>query len=289
MKLMKLNIQLFGHTNSTQNYELPQFIGTDKPTWLGDFNTAMSTIDAGMAENASDITGLDTRVTSAEGVASQASSDVSTLTSTVNTLSGNVTTATTTANNAQSTATSALNTANSADGKATTNATNIGDLTDLDTTAKTDLVSAINEVNEKNIITIGLSGDYTIPTTNTALKITGWTALDTIGSKLSLSNNQIVIGSGVSKVKVSFVANVRSSASATAMSIYLRYNNTFISQETASFTATNQSEELVYIPRLIDVQENGTIDLLAYGTQGNKVLAGYDSIIDTIMTVEVVA
>ena len=34
-----------GHTNSTPNIGLPQFIGTDKPTWLGDFNGAMSAID----------------------------------------------------------------------------------------------------------------------------------------------------------------------------------------------------------------------------------------------------
>ena len=145
MKKMKLNIQLFGHTNSTQNYNLPQFIGSDKPTWLGDVNTAMSTIDTAIGTNASNISSLGTRVTSAEGIASQASTDVAGLTSTVNTLSGNVTTATTTANNAQSTATSALNTANTANGKADSNATKIGDLTDLTTTDKTDVVSAINE------------------------------------------------------------------------------------------------------------------------------------------------
>lgn len=134
MKKMKLNIQLFSHTNETENYDLPQFIGTDKPTWLGDFNTAMASIDTAMGANASNITSLGSRVTSAEGTASQASSDVAGLTSTVNTLSGNVTTVTNTANNAQSTATSALNTANTADGKADTNASAISGLdTRLDT------------------------------------------------------------------------------------------------------------------------------------------------------------
>ena len=145
MKNMKLNIQLFGHTNSTQNYNLPQFIGSDKPTWLGDVNTAMSTIDTAIGTNASNISSLGTRVTSTEGIASQASTDVTSLRGTVNTLSDNVTTVTTTANNAQSTATSALNTANSANDKADTNATKIGDLTSLTTTDKTDVVSAINE------------------------------------------------------------------------------------------------------------------------------------------------
>lgn len=39
-------------TNKTTNYLLPQFISTDKPTWLGDFNSAMSSIDAQMKNNA---------------------------------------------------------------------------------------------------------------------------------------------------------------------------------------------------------------------------------------------
>lgn len=39
-------------TNKTTNYLLPQFIGTDKPTWLGDINSAMSAIDTQMKANA---------------------------------------------------------------------------------------------------------------------------------------------------------------------------------------------------------------------------------------------
>ena len=34
------------HTNSTTNYNLPEFISTDKPAWLVDFNGAMDSIDA---------------------------------------------------------------------------------------------------------------------------------------------------------------------------------------------------------------------------------------------------
>lgn len=162
MKLMKLNIQLFSHTNETENYDLPQFVGSDKPTWLGDFNTAMSTIDTAVGANATAITSLGTRVTSAEGVASQASSDVASLTSTVNTLSGNVTTVTTTANNAQSTATSALNTANTADGKADTNATAISGLdTRVDTCE--DNIANFNLTDYHTNVTVSRStGTYTL-------------------------------------------------------------------------------------------------------------------------------
>lgn len=39
-------------TNTTPNYNLPQFTQTDKPTWLGDVNGAMRAIDTGMKANA---------------------------------------------------------------------------------------------------------------------------------------------------------------------------------------------------------------------------------------------
>lgn len=77
-------------TNKTTNYELSQFIGTDKPAWLNDYNTDMSKIDAQMKLNADSATS----------------------------------------------ANAGANTAN----------TNIGTLANLTTTAKTDLVNAINEV-----------------------------------------------------------------------------------------------------------------------------------------------
>ena len=77
-------------TNKTTNYNLSQFVGSDKPAWLSDYNQDMTKIDTGL-KNAAD-------------------------------------------------------TATGADGKADSNTTAIGDLTNLATTAKTSLVAAINEV-----------------------------------------------------------------------------------------------------------------------------------------------
>ena len=156
---MKLNIQLFAHTNQTANYDLPQFVGTDKPTWLGDFNQAMSDIDAGMHKNASDIANMESDVASATQAASQASQNVTALTTTVNSLSSTVTSVQTTANNASQTASSALNTANTANGKADSNATNI-----------TSLQNAVREFNLDTFTTIaksdttatGVNSDYTV-------------------------------------------------------------------------------------------------------------------------------
>lgn len=39
-------------TNHTNNYNLSQFVGTDRPTWLGDYNGDMSKIDTQMKANA---------------------------------------------------------------------------------------------------------------------------------------------------------------------------------------------------------------------------------------------
>lgn len=39
-------------TNHTENYNLSQFAGTDRPTWLGDYNDDMAKIDAQMKANA---------------------------------------------------------------------------------------------------------------------------------------------------------------------------------------------------------------------------------------------
>ena len=39
-------------TNHTENYNLSQFTGTDRPTWLGDYNGDMAKIDAQMKRNA---------------------------------------------------------------------------------------------------------------------------------------------------------------------------------------------------------------------------------------------
>ena len=111
------------HTNSTSNYNLPQFVGTDKPAWLGDINPAMSAIDTAI-KNASD--------------------------------------SATTANTGT-----------------TANTTAIGTLANLTTTAKSDLVSAINEVD----------GDLSTTNTQVGLNTTAIGDLSTSVSGVQSSLN----------------------------------------------------------------------------------------------------
>lgn len=96
-----------GATNRTQNYNLPQFVGSDKPTWLGDFNGAMGSIDTQMKAN----------------------NDLgNTANTTANTALEKSGTAQTTANNAQLAANSAGETANNALTKALQNEIDIAKL-----------------------------------------------------------------------------------------------------------------------------------------------------------------
>lgn len=130
MKNVKLDIQRFGHTNSTTNYGYPQFVGTDKPGWLTDINGAFNDIDE----------------------------DIKTAQTTADTAQASATIADGKAVQAQADATTALNSAGTAN-------TNIGTMADLETTAKSSLVVAINE-NKRNIDNFNLTNYVTVNTSD---------------------------------------------------------------------------------------------------------------------------
>lgn len=59
-------------TNKTSHYELSQFIGTDKPAWLTDYNGDMLKIDTGLAAAAAEASGAQGTATSAASAAQAA-------------------------------------------------------------------------------------------------------------------------------------------------------------------------------------------------------------------------
>ena len=100
------------YSNHTTNYNLPLYVGTDKPTYLGDFNTAMSAIDSQMKANADSASGADTKANSAisavgtlANLTTTAKTDLVSAVNEVNTTAG---TAQSTANNASTSAGNAL-------------------------------------------------------------------------------------------------------------------------------------------------------------------------------------
>ena len=88
-------------TNTTTYYEFPVFVGSDKPAWLVDWNGAMNSIDSAIHEakaeadaNASNISSLQSDVTSLAGSVSSQGSSITTLTQSLTSLQGTVNTIT---------------------------------------------------------------------------------------------------------------------------------------------------------------------------------------------------
>lgn len=66
-------------TNKTTNYNLSQYIGTDKPTYLGDYNGDMLKIDTQLKANADSASNAASAAGSAQAVAVEASKSVQNL------------------------------------------------------------------------------------------------------------------------------------------------------------------------------------------------------------------
>lgn len=112
-------------TNKTTNYQLSQYIGTDKPTYLGDYNSDMNKIDAAIkaASNAastaaSSAGSAQSTATEAKETADNATEEITEINETLNSHDSRI-------NTAQQAAQTAQTTASSANQKATTNASNI--------------------------------------------------------------------------------------------------------------------------------------------------------------------
>ena len=134
-------------TNSTANYGLPIFLGSDVPSWLTDWNGAMGDIDTAIAaakavadsallasgNNTSDITTIQGQITTLQTTVGTHTTQIGTISgniNTINSLIGNGTPTTT-----DQTLIGAINELHA----------NQGDLANLTTTDKTSLVAAINE------------------------------------------------------------------------------------------------------------------------------------------------
>ena len=80
------------YTNKTVNYELPQYVADDKPTYLGDFNSAMNKIDEVMKTNADSVADANGQASNAVSQAQQASTTATSALNEVNTVKSQITT-----------------------------------------------------------------------------------------------------------------------------------------------------------------------------------------------------
>lgn len=160
-KYVNINIQRFGHTNSTSNYEFPQFIGTDKPQWLTDINQAFASIDTAIhtvsvlanlnSTKIGDLTELTTDdklnlVDAINEVDSHTDSNTNTIAGHTTAIGNNTTAIGNLINLNTVDKTNLVSAINEVDLLAKNNENKIGTLSDLDTDAKSSVVAAVNEV-----------------------------------------------------------------------------------------------------------------------------------------------
>lgn len=165
-------------TNKTTNYELSQYLGADKPTYLGDYNSDMLKIDAGMHQNALDIATADEKAT----------------------LAGtNASTALTNAGTAQTTADTANTTANSALSKATANETAISEIQTGNTyTVGTKVKTGMKWTDGKDIYRVTLKGT----------KVSGTNLQLYVGDTIRDSISEVVDYNGIIKTISGFIYDI---------------------------------------------------------------------------------
>lgn len=115
-------------TNKTTNYNLSQYIGTDKPTYLGDYNSDMLKIDTQLKANADSASNAASAAGAAQAIADKASKDVQNLNNSMTANSEDIASLKT--KNAQQDVSiqNASNTGSSALNKANQNAYNVTDI-----------------------------------------------------------------------------------------------------------------------------------------------------------------
>ena len=201
MKL-KLNIQRFSSTNVTTHYELSQYIGTDKPTYLVDYNsdmnkidTAIYTADSQATQNANNIGTMSnlntTEKSSLVGAINEVNTQVGTNTNNISTNTSNIGTLGTNqgvmANLTTTEKSSLVGAINEVDAENATQTSNIGSLSNLETTNKSNLVSAVNEV--FNLFNLTSFKEYTQSSTSADLVLTNCVYDTSGGLNLTCATN----------------------------------------------------------------------------------------------------
>lgn len=227
-------------TNKTTNYNLSQFLGSDKPAWLADYNQDMSKIDTQMKANADSATG--------------------------------------------------------ADGKADANTTKIGDLTYLSTTAKNNLVAAINEVDSNADTaqgTANTAGTTANQALNTANGLVDYLNVGASNTTIAAANMSVTgTGNIGSESNIHIVGN----ANKTLIKIYGGVSVRNVSQNsTVTVTITNtgltpdsditlngcgvltkEDSRVIFIDTLdYTIKQNGDITFTAYTNNASSIVAKF--------------
>ena len=158
-------------SNSTPTHSLPLFVASDKPTWLGDWNSAMSAIDAGLVSASNTASSVATTAANALSIANTAKTTADNSIADASSALGPAATARTEAQ----TALNAANAATSAANDASTTASNAASTANAASTTASNALNTAN-ANANLPATWGkarLSAEVTLGSTITPLNLVG--------------------------------------------------------------------------------------------------------------------
>ena len=182
-------------TNTTPFLQLPQFAATDKPTWLGDFNGAMSKIDTGVASNNNKITEQTAQIAAVQKMAENASVTANKAISVAESATQDAAAASSAASNAQTDANQALSKANSLESQF--ELVKFGQVTQALMTPSSGLTIG------NSLISYALNQDGTYGKVYGRIQVT--TQTGTSGQRVTLKAGSIPFKKPSSTVKVTFI------------------------------------------------------------------------------------
>ena len=251
-------------TNKTPNYGLPQYIDTDKPTFLGDFNDAMGIIDKGMNDNknsagegSNKMDEANARIGDAEETLTETQNQVDSISGLADTIETKVQTALTQANDAATKS-----------GQANTNSTaavNAANQASTDANAALQQAQGnVSQINGLDARVTALESAPKVTVIKTNYSLGSWAPNLASGNKTNSFSIDAPDGTKISRVNL-----INGSSSGTGSSLLVRENN--VSGEVifqylnSNFPTTAEKELSNEVTRLSlvytqDAQSTGKLD-----------------------------
>lgn len=198
-------------TRSTEHYQLPLFDPTDKPTWLGDWNSAMTDLDA--AIYAASQTGSGESATAQEALAKA--------TEALNTAN----TASSAATSAQQNASQALTLAQSASELSSQNGTAIEGLESETATMKTNISKNAQDIITVQTTATGADSKATTAQTNAQTALTKATSAESTANQAKTTAQQAQTTANIADTKASSAQTTATSALTNANSAISKLKN----------------------------------------------------------------
>lgn len=251
-------------TNKTPNYDLPQYIDTDKPTFLGDFNDAMGIIDKGMNDNknsagegSNKMDEANSRIGDVEETLTETQNQVDGISGLADEIEGKVQTALTQANDAATKS-----------GQANTNSTaavNAANQASTDANAALQQAQGnVSQINGLDARVTALESAPKVTVIKTNYSLGSWGPNIASGNKTNSFSIDAPDGTKISRVNL-----INGSSSGTGSSLLVRENN--VSGEVifqylnSNFPTTSEKELSNEVTRLSlvygqDAQSTGRLD-----------------------------